>query len=94
MATPDADSTEEAPVNAGGTVTSNRTTPALPGEPPIHAKAKTQNIRVSPAVLDAAGKDGEELLRTLRTTPLGLTQTEAEDRARTAGANEVAQERR
>jgi hypothetical protein len=41
------------------------------------------NIRVSPAVLDAARKDGEELLRDLRTTPEGLTQAEAEERART-----------
>src|SRR5476649_1995378 len=58
------------------------------------AKAKNRNIRVSPAVIDAAGKDGEELLRSLRTAAAGLTQTEAEERARTAGPNEVAQERR
>src|ERR1700692_1311263 len=58
------------------------------------AKAKNQNIHVSPAVLDAALKDGEELLQSLRTTAQGLTQTEAEERARTTGPNEVAQERR
>ena len=29
----------------------------------IHAKAKHATIRVSPAVLDAARKDGEELLQ-------------------------------
>src|SRR5260221_12479082 len=51
------------------------------------------NIQVPPAVLDAARKDGEELLQSLRTTQQGLTQTEAEDRARTAGPNEVAQEK-
>jgi Mg2+-importing ATPase len=44
-------------------------------------------------VLDAAQKDGEELLKSLRTTATGLTQREAEERARTAGVNEVAQER-
>ena len=67
--------------------------PARPDEPAIFTKAKHQAIRVSPAVLDAAGKDGEELLQSLRTTAAGLTQTEAEERARAAGPNEVAQER-
>jgi Mg2+-importing ATPase len=71
-------------------------------EPPPHeqavaakapAKAKGQNIHVSPAVLDAARKDGEELLQSLRTTATGLTQAEAGARARTSGPNEVAQER-
>jgi Mg2+-importing ATPase len=51
-------------------------------------------IHVSPAVLDAARKDGDELFASLRTTATGLTQSEAENRARTAGPNEVAQERR
>ncbi len=60
----------------------------------IPAKAKNHNIHVSPAVLDAARKDGEELLRSLRTSPEGLTQAAAEERARTTGPNEVAQERR
>jgi Mg2+-importing ATPase len=68
--------------------------PARPDEPAIPAKSKNHNIRISPAVLDAAGKDGDELLQSLRTNPEGLTQTEAEERARTAGPNEVAQERR
>jgi P-type Mg2+ transporter len=44
-------------------------------------------------VLEAARKDGEELLRSLRTTSAGLTQAEAEERAATAGPNEVAQEK-
>ncbi len=65
-----------------------------PTPPAIHPKAKHENIRVSPAVLDAARKDGDELLQSLRTTPTGLTQAEAEERARTTGPNEVAQERR
>jgi Mg2+-importing ATPase len=64
-----------------------------PDESPIPAKAKEHNIRVSPAVLDAAGKDGDALLQSLRTAPEGLTQAEAEERARTSGPNEVAQER-
>lgn len=53
-----------------------------------------KNIHVSPAVLDAARKSGEDLLRDLRTAAGGLTQAEAEERERTAGPNEVAQERR
>ncbi len=40
-----------------------------PNEPP--SKAKDHSIHVSPAVLEAAGKDGEELLRYLRTSPAG-----------------------
>jgi len=65
-----------------------------PNAPVISSKAKNHNIQVSPAVLDAARKDGEELLQSLRTTAQGLTQTEAEDRARTVGPNEVAQEKK
>ncbi len=67
--------------------------PAHPQKPAIVAKAKNPNIHVSPAVLDAARKDGEELLRSLGTTSAGLTQAEAEERARRAGPNEVAQEK-
>jgi len=62
--------------------------PVIPAK--IFAKPKQHNIRVSSAVLDAAAKDGDELLRSLRTAPEGLTQTEAESRARTVGPNEVA----
>ena len=65
--------------------------PVIPAK--IFAKAKQSNIHVSPAVLDAAARDGDELLRSLHTAPEGLTQTEAESRARTVGPNEVAQER-
>src|ERR1051326_3872528 len=68
--------------------------PALASQPahtaPSHAK---KSIQVSPAVLDAARKDGEELLRDLRTAADGLKQAEAETRARTAGPDEVAQEK-
>ncbi len=42
-----------------------------PDEPAVQTKAKNQNIRVSPAVLDAARKDGEELLQSLRTAAAG-----------------------
>ena len=80
-----------AKVNAGA-LSAAATLPA-PDESEIPAKAKQHNIRVSPAVLDAAGKDGNELLRSLRTTSAGLTQGEADSRARVVGPNEVAQER-
>jgi P-type Mg2+ transporter len=56
-----------------------------------HAKAK--NIQVSPAVLNAARKDSEEVLRDLRTSWQGLTQSEAERRVESIGPNEVAQEK-
>ncbi len=61
---------------------------------PIAAKGKDHSIRVSAVVLDAAGKNGDAVLESLHTNPGGLTQAEAEARARTAGPNEVAQERR
>jgi P-type Mg2+ transporter len=55
---------------------------------------KHQNIRVAPAVLDAARKDGAALLCDLRTSLAGLTQSEVEERARASGPNEIAQERK
>ena len=65
-----------------------------PNRLPIPSKGKNQHIQVSPEVLAAARKDSEQLLRDLRTSLGGLTQAEAEERARTTGPNEVAQERR
>jgi hypothetical protein len=43
--------------------------PVLPDKVAIPTKAKNQNIRVSPAVLYAAGKDGEETLKSLGCSP-------------------------
>jgi magnesium-transporting ATPase (P-type) len=83
MTTPNADGTAEDLVTAAG-----------PDERPVSTKAKNEHIRVSPAVLDTAGKDGDGLLGHLRTTHEGLTQTEAEERRQAVGPNEVAQERR
>jgi Mg2+-importing ATPase len=51
-------------------------------------------MSVSPAVIDAARQDGEQVLRSLGTSPGGLAQDEAEDRARTVGPNEIGRERR
>jgi Mg2+-importing ATPase len=95
MTTPEADSTAGALTDGAGTAGANLAAPAAqPIEPPIPLKTKKQNIRVSPAVIDAASKDGEASLQDLRTSPGGLTQAEAEERARTTGPNEVAQERK
>src|ERR1700738_1219605 len=66
---------------------------ALRSDSTIPAKAKNSSIRVSPDVLDASRKDGEELLQSLRTTAKGLSQADADERARTAGPNELARER-
>ncbi|MES1256996.1 MAG: cation-transporting P-type ATPase, partial [Acidobacteriota bacterium] len=65
-----------------------------PEAPSAATRAKNHNIRVAAEVLEAARKDGEEVLRSLRTTSRGLTQTDAEARLRAAGPNEVGQERR
>ena len=95
MTIPDSDSAAGALAGDAGRADSKLAWPAArPNEPPAPAKTKNQNIRVSPAVIDAARKTGEELFRDLRTSPGGLTQAEAEERARTTGPNEVAQERK
>ena len=54
---------------------------------------KGKNIQVSPAVTDASRMPDEELFLKLRTVPSGLTEPAAEERARTVGPNEVAQEK-
>ena len=92
MATPEADSVAlaEAAVVADAQIAG---APLLPSESSISKNAKTKNIQVSAAVLDAARKGAEELLRDLRSASGGLTQAEAQERARIAGPNEVAQEK-
>jgi Mg2+-importing ATPase len=95
MTPPDANGTAKAIVpDPGPTAARLAGPPAGPKEPPIPAKTKNQDIRVAAAVLDAARKDGEALLRDLRTSLAGLTQAEAEERARTTGPNEIAQGRK
>ena len=95
MTTPNVDPTSPTVPADAGTPSPNLASPqAPPKEPPVPTKSKKQTIHVSPAVLDAAGKKEDELLRDLRTSPGGLTQAEAEERARTAGPNEVAQARK
>ena len=95
MTTPDTDSAAGALTNGAGSSGSKlAVSQARPNEPSTPTKTKDQHIHVSPAVLDAARKDDEDLLRDLRTSLSGLTQTEAEERARTTGPNEVAQERK
>jgi hypothetical protein len=55
----------------------------------VSHEGKNQNVCVAPAVLGAAQKDGEELLRDLRTALAALPQAESGERARTTGPNEV-----
>ena len=62
--------------------------------PSVPQSAPNRTIHVSSAVVDAARQSGDELLRALRTAPSGLTQADADERARIAGPNEVAQEKR
>jgi len=92
MPAPDANSTAESLVKIRRASASLPGPPAGPKEQSLLPKVKSQNIHVSQVVLEAAQKDGEDLLKSLRTTAAGLTQAEAEDRARTTGPNEVAQE--
>jgi Mg2+-importing ATPase len=94
MTTPDPnDSVEKHPIEANSGTTSAAEILPPPSASPIPVKAKDNNIHVSPAVLDAAVKDGDDLLRSLHTAPAGLTEADAEARARTSGPNEVAQQR-
>jgi P-type Mg2+ transporter len=60
--------------------------------PPIASQAKHGNISVSDAVLAAARKEGEVLLRDLRSSLVGLSEAEAQERARGTGPNELARE--
>ena len=95
MTTPDPNHAVEKPAADTNRGAAGPVEPLPPADAsPLPVKAKDHNIRVSPAVLDAAGKEGDALLASLRTTPDGLTQAEAEQRARTSGPNEVAQERK
>ena len=64
-----------------------------PARPSIQAKAQTHKIAVSAAVIEAARRDGDDLLKSLGTCAAGLTESEAEDRSRRTGANEIAQEK-
>jgi len=92
MTTPDIGSTALA--GSGDGAGSRAPGPPLrPVEPSIPKKAKSKRIQVSPVVLDAARKGSEELFLQLRTAASGLSQSEAESRARSMGPNEVAQEK-
>jgi Mg2+-importing ATPase len=91
MTTPDIGSTALA--GSGDGAGSKVPGPALRPVEPSVPKKKNKIIQVSPTVLDAARKGGEELLLQLRTATGGLTQSEAESRARSTGPNEVAQEK-
>ena len=71
--------------HAVGVEVKNRSQQPVPG--------KGKNIHVAPAVLDAARTPAEELLQKLQTVSSGLTQAEAEERARVVGPNVVAQEK-
>src|ERR1035441_9263732 len=95
MTSPDANSTANGAVHdAGGAGASLAPPPAGLKDPPIPAKTRNESIQVAPAVLDASRKEGEALLRDLRTSIAGLTQAEAEQRTRSTGPNEIAQERK
>jgi Mg2+-importing ATPase len=85
---------EESAEKSGSAGVGPAGTPATADKSSTVVKVKSHNIRVSSAVLDAAAKEVDALLQSLHTGPQGLTQAEAEARARTAGPNEVAQERR
>jgi Mg2+-importing ATPase len=78
---------------AGSTIIGPERDPeSSPAESPTPKKAKS-NIHVSPEVLHAARKNGDEVLKDLRTAATGLTQSDAEQRASQTGPNEVAQEK-
>jgi P-type Mg2+ transporter len=92
----DGDGTISVPAIAPGAepARSGLAVPPARQQEPIPAKSKHQNIRVALAVLDAARKDGDALLLDLGTSLTGLTQAEAQERARAVGPNEIAQERK
>ena len=91
MTTPDANSTAEILADDAATVGSGF---APPPQERAAAKNHRQPIGVSPAVLDAARKDADALLLDVGTSLAGLSEAEAEERARASGPNEIAQERK
>ena len=95
MITPDAGSTAEASVNAGRTVASGLTgPPARPDEQHSHEGEDTRTFVFHPPSSTPPGRTAKSCSGTCGRLAGGLTQTEAEERARTVGPNEVAQERR
>jgi Mg2+-importing ATPase len=94
MTTIDSDDTKKSSVNPEATNVGFAGSVVSPPLPSTITKTSSHGIHVSQAILDAACQGSEALLRQLRTTPKGLTQSEAEERARTFGPNEVVQERR
>jgi len=95
MTTPEPESKAVAqPDGAGTAIPKLVVPPSRPSWFAIPTKTTKPAIHVSPAVLDAARKDCDQLLRDLRTSAAGLTQSDAEERARATGPNEVAQERK
>jgi hypothetical protein len=88
MTTPEAEPTAGALVGDVGRLGSELASPPAPSNKlPIPTKTKNQSLCVSRAVLDAARKDGEQLLRDLRTSQSGLTQAEAQKREHATGPN-------
>jgi len=59
----------------------------------VHKSDKGKTIQVSPAILEAARKSTEEVLKQLQTSAAGLSEAEGEQRASRFGPNEVAQEK-
>jgi Mg2+-importing ATPase len=95
MPAPDAKSAAlNVPIDGETPGTEARPPPPRLKERPIAAKPHHPHISVSPEVLEAARRDGDAVLRDLGTSPAGLSQAEAEQRARMSGPNEIAQERR
>src|SRR5271167_2383855 len=91
MTTPEAKLTAGALVGDVGRPGSELASPPAPSNKlPISTKTKNQSIRVTPAVVGAARKDGDQLLRDLRTSLSGQTEAEAQERERATGPNEVA----
>ena len=80
MTKPEAENTAEALVDAAGIGGSKSAEPPVhPAAPPSPTNAKTENIHVSPAVLEAARKNGEEPPRDTANIAGGRTQAEGED---------------
>jgi Mg2+-importing ATPase len=95
MTTPDADHTAAALLRNAAPAGPEHSDPRIqPSSPQTLLKIKDQTIRVSPAVINAAGKNGEDVLRDCATSLKGLAQAEADTRARTAGSNEIAREQK
>ena len=68
--------------------------PVLTKTPSAGGRKEKKPIRVSPALVEAAGAEASDVFARLRSRPEGLTESEAEERLEKMGPNVLAKDQR